>query len=498
VKLNLFNGGLNIRQAPELIKPNEAQACTNVKFESGQLANVKGLGATPATAVAKPYYFLAEAIWMPNSDTRDYIEYQGKLYWSEGAQPKKYALGVTENLGIAGPTAVIATVSLIAGVLNGTLQYVYTYYNVNDGTESQPSPLSAELVAANSQVNVSVTASLDPQVTNIIVYRIGDTLLQLTKVAELANTTTVYADNVASSLATSSLTSELNGPAPSGLQFLTYLGGVWFGAIGNKLYFSRDIGNPNYWPETNYLDFRVPITALAVSSAGLLVCSRYQTKLVTGTTAANFVQYLISGDQGCINHKTIAHLGTDVLFLSTDGICAASGARVTVVSKFKLGKQLYSAVNAVVLDEEYLCQLTDGTIIALDLRYEPALENYDFQTSWLTVANDTLYGEAPTGLFEMFAGPDVAYTYVTGELTEQRISELKTYDDIYFYVTGTHTIKVFINNMLVATKIIVGSAKPQHLAIPQAQQRGSSIRFELTGIGVVKEIEYIAEGRENA
>jgi len=499
VKLNLFNGGLNIRQAPELIKPNEAQVCSNIKFESGQLENTLGLAATSVTATTKPHYFLTENVWMPNGDTRSYVEYQGKLYWSDGLLAKKHALGVTQDLGIAAPTVVTAVPNLVAGVLTGTLQYVYTYYNVDDGTESQPSPISPDVTVTNSQVDISVTASLDTQVTHIRIYRIGATLLSFTRLVELPNATAVHTDNVAdSSLATLQLNSSLNGKAPANLQYLTYSSGTFFGAVGNKLYFSHDIGNPNYWPETNYLDFRTPITALAMSSAGLLVFSRYQTHLVTGTSASNFVNYLVSGDQGCISHNTVASMGGSVIFLSTDGICTASGSLVTVVSKFKLGKQLYSPVNAVVFDEEYLCQLTDGSIIALDLRYEPAMETYDFQTNWLVVANDTLYGAAAAGLFEMFAGAAVAYTYVTGELTEQRISELKTYDDIYFYVTGTHTVKVFINNVLVATKVIVGAAKPQHLAIPQAKQRGSSIRFELTGIGIVKEIEYVAEGRENA
>jgi len=498
MKLSLFNGGLNIRQAPELIRPNEAQTCHNATLASGQLANTRGLGPNSITAVATPYYFLAEDIWLPNGDTRSYVEYQGKAYWADGGVAKKQSQGTIHNLGITAPATITAVLNSAAGFLNGTLQYVYTYYNINDGTESAPSPLSPEILAASSKINISVTASTDPQVTTIRIYRIGNTLLSFTRLVELPNITTVYTDDaVDSTLATRLLDSATNTPAPTGLNYLTYFNGTFFGVVGSKLYFSRDIGNPNYWPATNYIDFRTPLTALAVSPSGLLVFSRYQTHLVTGSNATNFVNYLISGDQGCISHHTIANLGSAVLFLSTDGICSASGSVVTVISKFKLGKQLYSPINAVVFDEKYFCQLTDGSLIVLDLRYEPAIETYDFQTNYLVVANDKLYGATPTGLFEMFIGSDVPYTYVTGELTEQRVSELKTYDNIFFYVTGTHTVQVFINDTLVATKDIVGSAKPQKLSVPQALQRGSSIRFELTGVGVVKEIDYAVEGREN-
>jgi len=603
MKLSLFNGGLNIRQAPELIKPNEAIVCHNVDVQTGQIMSEQGLAVTSVTDVKKAFYFLTDEIWMGSADTRDYLEYQGKLYWTDGVLPKKYSAGITSDLGIAKPpsapavtgtsipaptviSAVLNGVGVLSGAykyfytyydsatgieslpspitaslttdlnqidikvtlsatpgvtsirlyrsggsvptytlaaalpnttathtdniadsavsgaakekLQGTIQYVYTYYNVDDGTESEPSMPSIEIAGDNGTIDITLTASPDPQVTHIELYRIGGTFTSFTKVTELPNTSVVFTDSVKDSdLAITLLTSELNGKPPAGLKYLTYRGGTFFGVVGTKLYFSHDIGNPNYWPETNYMEFRVPLTGIGIIAGGIIVFSRYDAFIVTGSNASTFIKYPLSGDQGCISHKSIALFGNSILFLSTDGICTATGAKVEVVSKYKLGKQLYNPVNAVVYDEEYLCQLTDNSIISLDMRYEPLIETYDFGTSWLAIAKDTLYGETGTGLFAMFRGAPVPYKYTTGNLTEGAVSELKLYNTVYVYLIGTHTIKVYINDVLVATRTLTGTTKPQKLTIPQEHQRGSSIRFELEGTGTVKEIEYMATRRVN-
>jgi len=263
------------------------------------------------------------------------------------------------------------------------------------------------------------------------------------------------------------------------------------------LYFTTEGGNPNYWPAINYLDFHSAITGLAVTSAGILVFTRYETHIVTGTNASTFIQQPISFDQGCISHKTIAKHKNTVLFLSTDGLCSSTGSSVEVVSKHKLGKQVYAATNAIVYDEAYYCQLQDTSILVLDLRYEPSLYTLNFGTTWLTVANDLLYGQTAGGLFELFAGAPVSYTYRTGNYTEGSLSEIKTYNDIYIYATGTHSIDIFIGGVLVATRSIVGALKPINVSIPVLAQRGSSISFGLTGIGEIHEIEYKAVGRQN-
>ena len=99
--------------------------------------------------------------------------------------------------------------------------------------------------------------------------------------------------------------------------------------------------------------------------------------------------------------------------------------------------------------------------------------------------------------YEMFSGAQTTYTYHTGNLTEGAYTNLKLYDELYFVVTGTHTVKVYIYTILVNTFTLTEQTTPIRLAVPQEFQRGSAIRFELSGIGTIKEIEYKAQGRQN-
>ncbi len=521
MKLQYFNGGLNIRKAPELIAVNEAIICKNVDTTTGQLKSSKGLSQASITSIDRPYYFETESKWFANADTRDYLEYQGKIYYTDGITPKKVYSGYTQDLGITGP---IVAPTLTGGTahiadVTDTVQYVYTYYNTTDGTESEPSPISDEIdmytdlaegLDTSTSVHVNIVASTDSQVTNIILYRIGGTFLSFNKVVELSNTTTEYLDYIAAAdLAIVTLTSSYNGKPPAGLKYLTAAYSGFLGAVGPKLYFTDDSGNPNYWPETNYINFHATIIGIGVISTGIVVFTYYQTYLLSGTSSNTFVKYIISGTQGCINHKTIKFNGETLVFISTDGICSITNNKVEVVSKFKLGKQTYSTINAVVHDEVYYCQLLDGSLICLDLRYEPSIKTFDFSSLWLVVAEDKLYAQTVDGLYEMFAGSDVTYEYSTGNMSDSvtiakngtsvstALSEIKLYNDIYVYASGSHTMTIYINEVQVAIRTITGSVTPIQINVPQEYQMGSSIRFYLTGKGTIKEIEYKPLKRDN-
>lgn len=494
MKLQVFNGGLNIRQAAELIQPNEAVICNNVDLSSGQIVSANSLGVTPITNIVDPYYFKAEQTWQPNATSRDYLEYRGKLYWTNGALAQKHFNGNTYNLGIEQPSNITVSKGGVGNV-TGTVQYLYTYYNDLDATESQPSPISLETVVTAQQVGVTVTASPDPQATHIFIYRIGGGLLSFTKVAEYPNTSSVRWDNTTNAAATTTLSSDLNGVPPLGLQFLSEAYGVFFGAVGERLYYTREGGNPNNWPETNYIDFQDTITGIGIVPAGVVVFTYVKATLIVGTTPATFQARPISGSQGCILHKTIQLFNNTIMFASTDGICTLIGTRIDIISKFKLGKQTYGTIGAIVHDEIYYLQLTDQSIVAMDLRYEPAIKTLNFNTTWLVNVNDVLYGQTSSGLLELFQGTPSEYHYRTGNLSEGSTATLKNYNDIWVSLEGDHTVDVLIDDVVVSTKTVTGVRMPTQFTVPQENQRGSTISFDMRGVGKVREISYVATGR---
>lgn len=493
MKISQFNSGLSTRLAPELISPNEALVCSNVDTLTGQLKSELGPSNEIALIGTNPFYFTEGDEWFFNANEIDYLVYQRKLYSVDDVNgARKYIDGTWYNLGIEEPgTASSASVGTGTSGLDGVYQYTYTYYNETDGTESQPAPLSDELTVAGEDVNVTYVASLDPQVTHIKIYRIGGALLSFQEIAEVANTSGTYNDTSGDLDTTGGvLATSLNGRPPAGLRYLTESYGTFFGAVGSKLYFSRDIGNPNYWPEPNYINFEDTITGVKESGAGVIVCTYYKTYIMTGTNIASFNKQLLSASQGCINYKTMVSLGGEVLFVSTDGICAASGGGVQVLSRNKLGVQFFDTINAIAHKEVYYVQLADNSILALDIRFGGIFKKFDFNTTWLVLANDKLYGSIAPAVFELFACNQVEYTYSTGNITDGASSMLKSYDEIYLSLEGEHTIDIYIDDIFVASRTVSGAAKPVEISIPQDMQQGSRIRFVMSGIGTIRELQY--------
>lgn len=499
--LNKFENGLNTREAEELIHSTECVIANNVSLDSGQLVSAKGPG--DAYTSYEPTAFFASQIdkLLPNGNIRDYLEYQSKVYYTDGATAKKIIADVTYDLGIEQPSAAPVTTlnNTSDGKLTGTLQYVYTYYNIIDGTESQPSPISPELVADKSSVSLTLVHSTDPQVSHIKIYRIGGSFTKFIEVKEVTNIQGTQTDNLEDSkVFGKSLSSKTNGKPIVGLKYLVQSRQTFFAAKDAKLYFTRDIGNPNYWPETSYIDFKENITGLAVVNQGLLVFTKYETHIVIGSNSSTFVTHLISRTQGCLSNASIVNSSSSVIFISNDGICLTSGSSITVLSKHKLGKQLFEVTSAVLLDEVYYAQLKNRSIIAYEMRYNKnIILNYYFLSSWLVVIDDKLYGETGQELVELFTGPQIGSHYKTGKFTDGSSSQLKSYSDIYVSAVGRHDMTVYIDGLEVLEVRILGEVKPEKFSVPMSKRRGTSIQFELKGTGTIREIEYKVEGREN-
>ena len=139
---------------------------------------------------------------------------------------------------------------------NGTYQYLYTFYNSDDGTESAPSPLSDELTATSGNIDITLPdVSTDPQVTKKRLYRVGGNITQFTLVVELDANITTYLDKLKDTdLDGRLLESDNFNEAPIGLQFLSESYAMLFGAIGSSLRFTP-IGKPNAWPPEYELQF---------------------------------------------------------------------------------------------------------------------------------------------------------------------------------------------------------------------------------------------------
>ena len=392
--------------------------------------------------------------------------------------------------------------SLIS-LLDGTYQYVSTFYNAVDGTESGPSPVSDELSVVSGAIALTISSLIfDSQVTHIRIYRVGGSLAQFTLVSQIpylpGSFTQPYTDTLADNdLDGRPLETANYAPPPAGLRFFTEAYAMLFGAIGSSLRFTP-IGVPDAWPAEFEIQFNQDITAIGQVASGILVCTRTKTYLVTGTGPTVLTQQLLRGDQGCISFESMveSHAGT-VVWASEDGLCLSSGNTVKSVTKGSLNYISLSPVNAVVHNEVYYCLNEDGKILAWDYRLTPVIKWLDLDVDFLVVGLGKLYGHKAGELHELFqASTNVRMRYKSPRFVEGAYTNAKTYKKVYIRSEGDIIINIIINNIQASSHTLSGEATTQ-LQVPQPLQRGYSIQFEIEGTGVVEEFEYLVEYRQN-
>jgi len=382
---------------------------------------------------------------------------------------------------------------------NGTYQYVYTYYNIEDGTESAPSDVSLELEVLSGSIQISLpSSSADPQVTTKRLYRVGGNITQFSLVKELSAVTTSYIDNLTDTNIDGRLLESDNFyEAPKGLQFLSESYAMLFGAIGSSLRFTP-IGKPNAWPPEFELQFESDITGLGPVANGILVFTRTKTYIVTGTGPTSLAQQSLRGDQGCIAFESIAEAfeGT-LIWASEDGLCTSSGNNVRSLTKGFLGEIKLDPISSAVNDEVYYCHNKDGSILAWDYRFQTIPKFLSLGTESLSVALGELFGYSNGELYSLYKDTNnTTFKYKSPRFVEGSFSENKTYKKVYVRSEGDIIIDIIIDDEVVATSNLT-SKDTHQLQVPQQEQRGYSIQFAIEGTGIVHEIEYRASPRQN-
>jgi hypothetical protein len=386
----------------------------------------------------------------------------------------------------------------LVSAFDGTYQYVYTYYNENDGTESAPSPISSELELDSGTLQVTLpSTSPDSQVTHKRLYRVGGDTTEFTLVVQLDKDVTSFEDTLdATELDGRLLSSDNYYEAPTGLRYLTESYAMLFGALGNELRFTP-IGVPNAWPPEYSIQFDTTVTGIGPVANGVIVFTTYKAYLVTGTGPLSLSQQSLNGDQGCIAHSSIQEIGPALIWASAEGLCMSSGDAVRNITKDKLGHVDLDPVDSVVADEVYYCHNADGSTLAFDFRFTPIPKYLDLGISTISYANGDLYGWLDGSMYKLFKSDDyLPFTYLSPRFIEGSVTELKTYKKIHIYSKGDIIINIIINDSVVATRALSGEGDYQ-LQIDQKLQRGNFIQFDIQGTGEVYEYEYIA-GRERS
>jgi len=394
---------------------------------------------------------------------------------------------------LAVPTyAVFAT----TGGVNGTYQYVYTFYNSITGYESVPSEPSLEIVLVNGVVRVSNLGTAT-SATHIKIYRVGGTLTVFTLVTTVVIGTLTYDDSLSDVEIPGTLliSNDYDYPPPL-LTLLTESNGVLLGAIGSRLRYSKQ-GLLFAWPAENFIDFKSPITCIAEVANGIVVATSTKTFIITGNTPAAYSKYVVSGEQGCQYAASYQKLKNGVILKSTTALMFTGGGVPELLSE-KFFNPLSIFIKASTVHNNTYYAVGNSDIFVYDLT-----EN-NYYTIGITcdnigVVDDNVHVLIGGSLFRLFTGTgQLTLQYKSPVFTEGSHSETKIYNNIYLAMNGNFTIKVYLDEVLRLTKVYTTTAiEIQDIKLPQKYQRAKSLQIEITGTGIVYEYEYKTTGRQN-
>jgi hypothetical protein len=273
--------------------------------------------------------------------------------------------------GTGGP---VIAVSGAAGSFSATVgyAYVFAYGNSNSAHVSNPTPPSASTGVFTNKLNVSVTltASTDPQVNQIRVFRTkdgGSTFFEL-PTSPYPNTSTNITDASPDSslnlfnffLSSPTFT---NNPPPAGLINLTYhLNRVW-GSVGNILYYSggpdTNLGNgAEAFPPSNVFVLPSAIKKLVPISNSLLVFTTDDVWAIVGTTTATFYDMMYQEGIGILSWNALDVQGSNMFMYTSDKQFIAANSSGAQEIGFAIGDTLQATFNPA---NVYVASLIAGT-----------------------------------------------------------------------------------------------------------------------------------------
>lgn len=214
----------------------------------------------------------------------------------------------SKTWGIDAPTVPLdaSTVGSGGNLSAGDYSYVYTFYDNETGTESDPSPVCADFTAlANDSVTLTnIEISINSRVTGRKIYRTiadGGTKYLVTTIPD--NVTTTFLDTITDD----NLVTELNtdqGTPPEGDVVFSFRNRLWMiePDYPNRVRYSRS-SRPDSFPSTYFLD---------VGTADDELCNFFELDGALYTLGDTNIFRLYGDDADTYDFvKTRSHVGTD-------------------------------------------------------------------------------------------------------------------------------------------------------------------------------------------
>ncbi len=273
---------------------------------------------------------------LPNTRPSTFAQLGDKLFIAAG-KPALWRGGTEEirQVGITPlpTTPVLDDITSGSGItLDQGTSYIVTLYDSVTGLESdwsEPSANTGPLVNKSVELSWSAAPAANWDQYRIYRYFDGGTLPYL--VTTVSSGTLTYTDSATDASLTTPAAPRYQRALPPSSSFVTaiYSNCVFFVDADDpyKLHFSRpytdDLNEAEYFPTTQFVRTRHPITALLVTASQMLVFHPRGISAVTQTWPNFQIRDLVPG-LGTMFPQSVATNGTDIVFLSEQGLISLS------------------------------------------------------------------------------------------------------------------------------------------------------------------------------
>jgi len=281
--------------------------------------------------------------------------------------------------------------------------YVYTFVSAY-GEEGPPSAAStvvttddnASVVLSNLQTSTSKSNSNlgSGAVKRIYRSNTGSNTTAFQFVAEIAMSTTTYTDTSNNNQLAEIIPSTFwiappdddSSTYPDGpMKGLTAMpNGILAGFTGKRLCFSERF-LPYAWPVSYRITLEDPIVGLAAVGNGLVVTTEASPYLVAGTDPGSMSAMKVESTQACLSKTSMVDMGTVVVYAGPDGLVAAAGTDVRVITEGVITPDQWQAqyypstINATLWKGRYLGFYSTGSGFG-GFIFDPRAETKGFTT----------------------------------------------------------------------------------------------------------------------
>jgi len=383
-------GGIAPQIGPRLLADTLAQTAENVILDSGRLVPVRNnstdddLSTTGQNLIYK-YKTGGSEYWLEWADEGvDVVpgpiagDNTDRLYWTgESASFPRMANDTlitsgsgsypraSYRLGIPAPTA--APTTSVSGTDDGTqtkysTSYVYTFVSAygEEGPPSAPSTVFDKVdgqTVTVSGLETSAGSGTGRTNTNLTYKRIyrsntgsNTTAFQFVKQVSLATASTTDALNnsqlaeVIPSTYWIGPPNEVSADYPDGpMKGLTAMpNGIFAGFTGKRVCFS-DPYLPHAWPVAYRITLEEEIVGIKMAGQGLIIGTKGTPYLIAGTDPQSMSVVRIEAAQACLNKTSMVDMGPYVIYAGADGLVAAAGTDVNVVTEGLISPEQWRA-----------------------------------------------------------------------------------------------------------------------------------------------------------